>query len=322
MVDCPVLWNDWHAVVPVKQLDETGIAQARLLGEDIVIWRTGDQVFAWQDLCLHRGARLSLGEIHDETLMCPYHGWTYNTEGRCVKMPAHPDQKPSPRAVVKTYHAQVCYDMVWVCMGEPQHEIPPFPEWQDTNYRRVLCGPYPLQSAGQRMIENFLDVAHFPWVHENILGDRERAEIGDYEITVDETGVAADDIEIYQPNPDGTRVGKLIRYHYKVHRPLIAYFRKESSGPGFAMMLMMTPVEAAQSVIWQWMLLNHSHDAPEEELLAFQDEIVYQDLPVVESQRPGLLPSDLQAELHLRSDKVAIAYRQWLNDLGVRFGMT
>ena len=87
------------------------------------------------------------------------------------------------------------------------------------------------------------------------------------------------------------------------------------------MMLMTTPVEPAQSVIWQWMLLNHSHDAPEEELLAFQDEIVYQDLPVVESQRPGLLPSDLQAELHLRSDKMAIAYRQWLNDLGVRFGM-
>jgi phenylpropionate dioxygenase-like ring-hydroxylating dioxygenase large terminal subunit len=236
-------------------------------------------------------------------------------------MPAHPDQKPSAKAVVKTYHAQVCYDFVWVCLGEPQHEIPPFPEWQDSTFRRVLCGPYPLKSAGQRMIENFLDVAHFPWVHENILGARDRAEIGDYEVVSDESGVAGNDIQVYQPNPDGTRVGKLIHYYYKVHRPLIAYFRKESTGPRFAMMLMMTPVEPAQSVIWQWMLMNHSYDTPEEELLAFQDEIVYQDLPVVESQRPGLLPLDLQVELHLRSDKMAIAYRQWLNKLGVRFGM-
>lgn len=41
----------------------------------------------------------------------------------------------------------------------------------------------------------------------------------------------------------------------------------------------------------------------------------------IESQRPELLPLDLQAELHLRSDRTAIAYRRWLRELGVRTGI-
>jgi phenylpropionate dioxygenase-like ring-hydroxylating dioxygenase large terminal subunit len=66
--------------------------------------------------------------------------------------------------------------------------------------------------------------------------------------------------------------------------------------------------------------MNYGHDVPEEELRAFQDEIVSQDVPIVESQRPELLPLDLQAELHLRSDRTAIAYRKWLKELGLTFG--
>jgi phenylpropionate dioxygenase-like ring-hydroxylating dioxygenase large terminal subunit len=55
-------------------------------------------------------------------------------------------------------------------------------------------------------------------------------------------------------------------------------------------------------------------------MIAFQDQIFAQDRPILESQRPELLPLDLQAELHLRSDRTAIAYRRWLRQLGVRTG--
>ena len=71
-----------------------------------------------------------------------------------------------------------------------------------------------------------------------------------------------------------------------------------------------------------WMLMNHSYDKPEQELREFQDTVAMEDLPIVESQRPELLPLDLQAELHLRSDRLVIAYRKWLNDLGLTFGVS
>ena len=321
MIDDPVLLNDWHAVVPLQELETSGVLGAQLLGEDIVIWRAGDQVLAWQDLCLHRGTRLSLGEVQDGgRLMCPYHGWTYDAEGRCVLMPAHPDQTPSPRARVRQYHCRVHFDFVWVCLGEPRYALPPFPEWDDASFRRVLCGPYTFAAAGPRMVENFLDVAHFPFVHENILGVRERADIDDYEVVTDDAGITASDIRIFQPNPDGSGEAKVVTYTYQVYRPLVAYFRKESRGPRFAILLMVTPREALDSLMWMWMVMNHSWDTPEEELRAFQDEIALQDLPIVESQRPEMLPLDLQEELHLRSDRTAIAYRRWLKELGVRYG--
>jgi phenylpropionate dioxygenase-like ring-hydroxylating dioxygenase large terminal subunit len=65
---------------------------------------------------------------------------------------------------------------------------------------------------------------------------------------------------------------------------------------------------------------NYDPGSSDDEFIKFQDVITAQDVPVVESQRPELLPLDLQAELHLRSDRTAIAYRQWLRKLGLRFG--
>ncbi len=317
----PILLNDWHAVRPARDLDATGMTTARLLGVDLVIWRAGDSVMAWQDLCLHRGAKLSLGEITGEGLLeCPYHGWTYDSDGQCVKIPAHPGQAPPAKAVVKTFHAQIAHGFIWVCLGEPAHSIPPFEEYADESFRNLLCGPYHFNAAGPRVVENFLDVAHFPFVHENILGVRERPEIGEYEVVTDEGGITASNITVYQPDPDGSGRPANVTYTYKVFRPLTAYLSKDTEGPQFAILLMVTPVEELVSEAWMWMVMNHSWDTPEAELIAFQDAVAGQDVPIVESQRPELLPLDLQAELHLRSDKTAIAYRRWLNDLGLTFG--
>jgi len=320
MIQDPILLNDWHAVMPLAQLEkENGVAGARIMGEDIVIWKAGDQIRAWKDLCIHRGTRLSLGEVVDgDNLQCPYHGWIYDGDGKCVSIPAHPEQTPPTKAKAFTYHAQVAYEMVWVCLGEPAYDIPEFEEWGDDSYRKVLCGAYEFNATGPRMVENFLDVAHFPFVHEHILGTKERPEIPDYDVITDENGVTSSNIRIFQPNPDGTGVANWVTYTYKVYRPLVAYFRKEAEQK-FAILLMVTPLEEVKSLMWMWMVMTHG-EGTDETLRAFQDEIAYQDLPIVESQRPELLPLDLQDELHLRSDKTAIAYRKWLNELGLTFG--
>jgi phenylpropionate dioxygenase-like ring-hydroxylating dioxygenase large terminal subunit len=101
---------------------------------------------------------------------------------------------------------------------------------------------------------------------------------------------------------------------------LTAYFIKESAESGFSILLMVTPHEKVGSTAWMWMAMNYGHDIPEREFVEYQNEIFAQDRPIVQSQRPELLPLDLQAELHLRSDRTAIAYRQWLNQLGLTLG--
>lgn len=319
MLNDPVLMNDWHVVAYAPDLVEGKPMALRLLDEDLVLWRVGAQIHVWRDLCLHRGTRLSLGEVENETLICPYHGWTYNQEGQCVRIPAHPEQTPPARARVKVYQAQERYNWIWVTLGNPVHDIPPFTQWDDTTFHKIHCGPYEYQASGPRAVENFLDVTHFPFVHGGLLGDPAHPEISDYEAEITPEGVIAKDISVWQPDPDGTGIGARVAYTYKVLRPLTACFVKESSGPKFAMYFTVTPVTEHHCIAWTYVAKDYEN-IPDEETRKFEDMITWQDVPIVESQRPELLPLDLQAELHLRSDRTSIAYRKWLRQLGLTFG--
>jgi phenylpropionate dioxygenase-like ring-hydroxylating dioxygenase large terminal subunit len=212
------------------------------------------------------------------------------------------------------------YGLIWVCLGEPLHGLPDLPELDDPTYRKLLAGPYAFHAQGPRIIENFLDVAHLPIVHGGWLGDSEHAEMADYTVEVSADGIIARDIAIWQPDPDGAARPAKVLYTYQVHRPLTASFRKLHNGQSFLMVDIVTPIDEQNSTAWAILALNYGHDLPDSDLLDFQDKITMQDKPVVESQRPELLPLDLQAELHLRSDKTAIAYRRWLREIGLSYG--
>jgi phenylpropionate dioxygenase-like ring-hydroxylating dioxygenase large terminal subunit len=313
-----VLVNDWHVVALASDLQEGKPRAVRLLEEDIVLWRAGDTIHAWRDLCLHRGTRLSLGKIENDCLVCPYHGWTYNEEGQCIRFPAHPQQIPPAKAHAIVYQAQQKYGWVWVSLGSPQGAAPVIPEWDDPSFRKVHCGPYGIHANGPRVVENFLDVTHFPFVHAGFLGDPEHTELPDYTVEVTENGLVANDIVVWQPDPDGTGQGVYANYTYKVLRPLTAYFIKNTGGR-FAIFFTVTPVQEGFSQAWMYVAMDYS-ELSDEQVRLFQDEIFKQDTPIVESQRPELLPLDLQAEIHLRSDRTAIAYRKWLKELGLTFG--
>jgi phenylpropionate dioxygenase-like ring-hydroxylating dioxygenase large terminal subunit len=257
--------------------------------------------------------------VRENTLICAYHGWTYNQEGRCVRFPAHPTQTPPAKAQATVYQAQVMYDWVWVCLGQPERDVPGFPEWDDASFRKIHCGPYSYKASGPRAIENFLDVTQFPFVHTGLLGDPNYPEVNDYQVEISLEGVTARDITVWQPDPDGSGQGANVTYTYKVLRPLTAYFVKSSTGPRFAMYFTVSPVSENTSIAWSYVALDYGEQG-DEEIRAFEDKVTWQDIPVVESQRPELLPLDLQAELHLRSDRTAVAYRTWLRQLGLSFG--
>lgn len=315
-----VLVNEWHPVARSTDLPDAGVRPARLLDEDLVLWRVHGQAMAWQDLCVHRGSRLSLGRLDGDLLQCAYHGWTYDEKGDCVRFPAHPEQKPPPKAKVVTYLCQERYGLIWACLGSPSKDIPEFEEWDDQSFRKVPCGPYRYKSSGTRAVENFLDVAHLPVLHAGALGDAAHAEIQDYLVEETEDGITARDVRVWQPDPDGTGVGKNVAYTYKVTRPLSMYLAKDTEEGRFSIFANVCPVSELESEAWFWLAMNYGKDVPEDDLVGFQDRITGQDIPIVESQRPERLPLDLQAELHLRSDRIAVAYRRWLKQLGLTFG--
>jgi len=184
----------------------------------------------------------------------------------------------------------------------------------------VGAGPYLFKAHGPRVIENFLDVGHFPFVHAGFLGDANHTEVGDYEVETTLDGIVARDIGVWQPDPDGTGQSAEVTYTFRVLRPLTAHFLKSHQDRRFSIFSCVTPVDERESVAWLIMALNYASQTSDEQLRSFQDVISRQDIPIVESQRPELLPLDLQAELHLRSDRTAVAYRQWLKKIDLKYG--
>jgi phenylpropionate dioxygenase-like ring-hydroxylating dioxygenase large terminal subunit len=201
--------------------------------------------------------------------------------------------------------------------------LPEFPLAEDREYRTFLCGPYRFDAKAPRLIENFLDVGHLAIVHAGLLGDADHASIPEYEVSAgsDGAGPEAHGIRIHQPDPDGTGQPAEVTYDYQVHAPHTASFVKSQGESRLFMGYTITPVEESVSLAWAVFAMNYGFEISEESLRAFQEKVTMQDKAVVESQRPELLPLDLQEELHLRSDRMAIAYRKWLRSTGLNYGV-
>src|SRR5690606_21797850 len=110
-----------------------------LLGERLVLWRgAGGTLTVAADRCPHRESPLSPGEVEDGCLVCPYHGWTFEAGGRCVRVPSSDPGSPvPPRAHLSSVHVAERYGLVWVCLGEPAAGIPDIGEEDDPTFRRI-----------------------------------------------------------------------------------------------------------------------------------------------------------------------------------------
>ena len=318
----PVLVDEWLAVTTSDAVTDAPV-KVQVLGEDVVLWRSSSGLRAFRDLCIHRGTALSLGRVEADTLVCPYHGWRYDEGGQCVMIPAQPGVPIPTKAKAWTYHCREQYGLVWVCLGEPDSEPPAFGEYADPAFRSLICGPYTVQAEAPRVLENFLDVSHLMWVHEGFLGVPSHAEVNDYRVTDEGDRLVTSPIHIFQPDPDGRGRGVTNTYIYEILGPLSARFTKtdDAGSDVFSMLLTATPTRQGETTAYALLSRNYALTVPDETFREFQDTIFAQDVRILLSQRPEHLPLDLAAELHLKSDRLAIAYRQWLGKLGVRVGV-
>jgi len=324
-----LLRNDWHPVAAATLPAGQSVA-AELLGQPLCIWRdAAGVVHAWEDRCPHRGTRLSIGRVDGDKIICAYHGWQFDARGRCTLMPADPAFKPSANACAKTYAVTERYGLIWVCMGEPAGDVLPFPEYADEHLRKVLCGPYDVACSGPRIVENFLDMAHFAFIHDGILGTPEHTEVRDYTVAPFDdgaggSGILATQCFAWQPQTNSlAHGGSAVEYTYRVVRPLTAILTKlPQAQQDFreAISLHVQPVGEEMSRVWIILAMTNFVQA-EQDLRAFQDRIFLQDKPILENQIPKKLPLAPKAELHMRWDRMSVAYRRYLTERGLHYGV-
>ena len=188
--------KQWYPVAVIDLLDTSKPHPTTLLGKDVVVWKDGDDKWnVFEDKCPHRLAPLSEGRVEDDgTLLCAYHAWRFDGEGKCTDMPqasspAEEDRvKANPRSCAFTRPCMEAQGLVWAWgEGGVDAELearmtPPLlvPEIEGVgksgeapggafrNHWQVRDMPY----GWAAFFENAIDPAHAVVSHHTLVGSR------------------------------------------------------------------------------------------------------------------------------------------------------
>ena len=214
---------------------------------------------------------------------------------------------------------------VWTTPGKPQRDLFDIPEALHEGRRHVPCGCIRVRCSPLRAVENFLDIAHFPFVHTDILGVEERPEVEKYDVRIDETSdeIWATKVRFFQPQAAASASGGIVtEYMYRVPAPTVAILYKTCparEGEWDIITLFVQPVAEDICDVWPWMAL-YDDASSLTDMIHFQQTIFLQDRSILENQIPSLLPLDPKMEIPTRADTTSIAYRRWLKRAGYSYG--
>ncbi len=155
----------WYAVEEVRNMKRGTSKEVIFWKRSIALFRTEDGSFhAIENRCLHRQIKLTLGEVEGCELVCAYHGWKYNSEGRVTEIPDLFGRKKVPKLAVRSYPVKIRYGLVWLFPGDPQlaetRQIPEIPELEGPG--RWACVPISFECSAHHsmVIDNVSDFSH------------------------------------------------------------------------------------------------------------------------------------------------------------------
>ncbi|HST80214.1 MAG TPA: aromatic ring-hydroxylating dioxygenase subunit alpha [Kineosporiaceae bacterium] len=171
--------NQWYVAAYGSEVGREILGRT-ILGESIVLYRsTEGSVVALTGRCVHRRFPLAQSptRLVDDTIVCGYHGFTYDSSGSCVYVPA---QKRIPRTARLGVYPVVEQDnFVWVWIGDNDKAdattIPRAPYLADSSYTLVK-GMEVLDARYGLLVDNLMDLSHETYLHGGYIGTPEVAE--------------------------------------------------------------------------------------------------------------------------------------------------
>lgn len=326
----PRLRDAWHPVVESTDVGAdpaAGALAVTLLGDQYVLWRDPDgAVVAAPDRCPHREAPLSAGRVTAGQLVCPYHGWRFGAAGRCVEVPSSGAGAPvPPTAHLACVHVEERYGLVWLCVGEPAWPLPVISHDDDPAFRRINSGVQVWRTAATRMVDNFMDTSHFPWVHTGTFGSGQETTVQKLDLGDLDDGWYGYAFEVDAANPDESSQLISGSTDQVVHRHMSTGFAlpltvrstiRYEDGLEHILLLCSTPIDDERSyftfVVWR----NDDFSVDGQEVIAFDKAIGEEDRVMLE-RVTGTLPLDRTGLVNVQSDKGSVEWRrrfaEWLD---------
>lgn len=170
MIDLPR--NLWYPLFLAREITAKPQRFERLGEYWMVLRLSNGSLLMTQDRCPHLGASLSRGKVLEDHIQCPFHGFCFNAEGHCTRIPALGSSGPIPKKMkVRTLPLKDVDGWIWGWWGDAPSDsvpIPAFKEFDHTWRGQDLASDWPVHIT--RAIENQLDVAHLPFVHRKSIG--------------------------------------------------------------------------------------------------------------------------------------------------------
>ena len=216
------------------------------------------------------------------------------------------------------------YGYLWTTVGEPDGGLFDIPETAEPDRRILNAGTFGIFTSGPRAVENFLDMGHLPFVHPGVLGQQPFTEIVDYQVEYRSSELYAVNCLIFQPKAAAASTsGQMVNYTFRVPHPLCALLYKSTPEDDVRLDvigLFVHPIgdNRIRAHLFNCLLDTVNTDG---QLRRFQQGVLAQDKPILENQVPAQLPLDLDAESPTRADKTSNAYRRWLSELGMTYGV-
>lgn len=214
---------------------------------------------------------------------------------------------------------------LWTSPGTPNGDLFTIPEADTPGRQLVDVGSVRVKCSPLRAVENFLDIAHFPFVHTDILGAEPHTEVERYNVDIreDVNEVWATKVKFFQPQAAKSAEGGITtEYMYRVASPTCAVLYKTCPprpGEWDVITLFVQPLTEEWCEVWPWMAL-YDDDSTMAEMVSFQQLIFMQDRSILENQIPAKLPLDPGMEAPTQADLTSIAYRRWLKRIGFTYG--
>lgn len=217
--------NYWYPIFWSDQLKLGDVVSARVWDISLAVYRSGDgTVHTMADACPHKGVELHRGEVHDDNLVCPYHGWEFDSEGYCVSIPYFPKDQKLPCAQARSYPTREAYGIIWVFPGEAelaeQQALPEVPQYGQPGWFMVRI-PGHFQAHFSICNENTMDVFH-GFLHKDLQGwydpkllnlkQDERSVSADYQVSYE--GFLSKLLGLGTKGSDSTTRTVSIRYCY------------------------------------------------------------------------------------------------------------
>lgn len=299
--------NVWTAAASSRRLRRDRPLSLTIAGERVVFFREAEgRARALLDACPHRGVALSLGQVKDGCLRCPFHGWTFNGDGRVCHIPYNPDAKREGLAAV-SFPVEEHTGVLWLFTGTTAASplsLPPALRRTDLHHSVT---EYPWKTHWTRVRENGLDSAHLPTVHGKSIGRglaKALKETSRMDIDIETTAFGArSTVKV-----DGVRIPGGLDFH-KPNAMVLTIV--DDGRQTLIQQLCMIPVDETHTRALLISSRSFLKTRLFDPIFALSNRRVAQeDSHVVESTRPAEVP-DPAAELSVRTDRLTLIFRKY-----------